>query len=312
MNYFTCPLTKCLFQDPVVASDGYTYEKEAIEKWFESGNTKSPVTLEDLENKDLIGNMTLKSINMEETIKREEELDHLRFEKKSEILHKRLKEKSEEELPTQAILEALLKGQEALHCFKTGLINVSKCIDTLSTIVSEIEDEELLIELILLLLYRNDWELSSKYLDMLEQNPHESACGEYLRVYWLCMSNPENIEKALAFYQQLETSRGENVFKVKEIKYKGIALIGLAQFNKGVEFITIYQTMVTYDPSVYVLFKLTAMIKIELYIEVVRFCNQYFIKYGMLMEINKFKFQACKALGMEEEALEIQKLMQIE
>jgi hypothetical protein len=31
---FMCPITQCIMEDPVVAADGYTYERSAIEEWF--------------------------------------------------------------------------------------------------------------------------------------------------------------------------------------------------------------------------------------------------------------------------------------
>lgn len=40
---FICPITFELFRDPVVASDGHTYEKGAIDKWLRT-NTTSPRT----------------------------------------------------------------------------------------------------------------------------------------------------------------------------------------------------------------------------------------------------------------------------
>ena len=40
---FICPITHQLFIDPVVAADGYLYEKEAIEEWLKEHNT-SPMT----------------------------------------------------------------------------------------------------------------------------------------------------------------------------------------------------------------------------------------------------------------------------
>lgn len=44
-NEFMCPITMVLMKDPVLASDGYTYEKEAIQQWLRS-NTISPLTRE--------------------------------------------------------------------------------------------------------------------------------------------------------------------------------------------------------------------------------------------------------------------------
>ena len=42
-TYLVCPITRDLFKDPVVASDGYTYEKDAIETHLKSSKI-SPMT----------------------------------------------------------------------------------------------------------------------------------------------------------------------------------------------------------------------------------------------------------------------------
>lgn len=39
-----CPLTRQLFADPVIAGDGHTYERSAIEAWVRAGNRHSPIT----------------------------------------------------------------------------------------------------------------------------------------------------------------------------------------------------------------------------------------------------------------------------
>ncbi|GAX82320.1 hypothetical protein CEUSTIGMA_g9749.t1, partial [Chlamydomonas eustigma] len=42
---FTCPLTKCVMMDPVAASDGYLYERSAIQEVLRSsGIILSPAT----------------------------------------------------------------------------------------------------------------------------------------------------------------------------------------------------------------------------------------------------------------------------
>jgi hypothetical protein len=43
LAYFHCPITLDLMVDPVVASDGFTYERAAIEKWIKIKGT-SPFT----------------------------------------------------------------------------------------------------------------------------------------------------------------------------------------------------------------------------------------------------------------------------
>ncbi|XP_071379119.1 WD repeat, SAM and U-box domain-containing protein 1-like [Centroberyx affinis] len=41
---FLCPITRELMKDPVIAADGYSYEREAIESWIRAKNKSSPMT----------------------------------------------------------------------------------------------------------------------------------------------------------------------------------------------------------------------------------------------------------------------------
>ena len=41
---FVCPITYDTMRDPVIATDGYSYERHAIVSWFELGNRTSPMT----------------------------------------------------------------------------------------------------------------------------------------------------------------------------------------------------------------------------------------------------------------------------
>jgi len=57
---FLCPISLVLMTDPVMAMDGHTYERSAIEKWLENNNT-SPTSNNVLPTKTLISNHNLKS-----------------------------------------------------------------------------------------------------------------------------------------------------------------------------------------------------------------------------------------------------------
>lgn len=57
-----CPITQELLVDPVLAEDGHTYEREAITRWFGTGNTRSPVTNEELEGKQVLPNHVLRKL----------------------------------------------------------------------------------------------------------------------------------------------------------------------------------------------------------------------------------------------------------
>ena len=56
---FVCPITADIMLFPVVAMDGHTYEKRAIEDWYKQNRT-SPVTREAI-NPSLIPNHSMRS-----------------------------------------------------------------------------------------------------------------------------------------------------------------------------------------------------------------------------------------------------------
>ena len=58
---FLCPISMEVMQDPVIAADGHTYERRAIEAWFERAQT-SPTTNEPLPHVNLIPNHTIRSM----------------------------------------------------------------------------------------------------------------------------------------------------------------------------------------------------------------------------------------------------------
>ncbi|XP_063329836.1 WD repeat, SAM and U-box domain-containing protein 1 isoform X1 [Pelmatolapia mariae] len=57
---FLCPITRELMKEPVIAADGYSYEKEAIESWISTKNRSSPMTNLPLLTTLLTPNHTLK------------------------------------------------------------------------------------------------------------------------------------------------------------------------------------------------------------------------------------------------------------
>lgn len=41
---FSCPITRELMRDPVIAADGHTYDREAVEMWLRNHDTSPKVT----------------------------------------------------------------------------------------------------------------------------------------------------------------------------------------------------------------------------------------------------------------------------
>lgn len=60
-HYFICPIFQEIMEDPQIASDGFTYEAEAIKGWLDSGHDTSPMTNMELANQDFIPNHALRS-----------------------------------------------------------------------------------------------------------------------------------------------------------------------------------------------------------------------------------------------------------
>ncbi|XP_023188541.1 WD repeat, SAM and U-box domain-containing protein 1 isoform X1 [Xiphophorus maculatus] len=57
---FLCPITRELMREPVIAADGYSYERQAIENWIHTKNRSSPMTNLPLLTTLLTPNHTLK------------------------------------------------------------------------------------------------------------------------------------------------------------------------------------------------------------------------------------------------------------
>ncbi|XP_059208038.1 WD repeat, SAM and U-box domain-containing protein 1 [Centropristis striata] len=57
---FLCPITRELMKEPVIAADGYSYERDAIESWINTKNRSSPMTNLPLLTTLLTPNHTLK------------------------------------------------------------------------------------------------------------------------------------------------------------------------------------------------------------------------------------------------------------
>lgn len=60
---FYCSIDYCIMKDPVIAADGFTYSRGGITRWLANSN-KSPLTGLTLDSKNLIPNLTLKSVIM--------------------------------------------------------------------------------------------------------------------------------------------------------------------------------------------------------------------------------------------------------
>lgn len=59
-NGFLCPISQEIMRDPVIAENGFSYERSDIQQWFDDGNSLSPDTGLPLKHKNLVPNINLK------------------------------------------------------------------------------------------------------------------------------------------------------------------------------------------------------------------------------------------------------------
>merc|ERR1711964_459007 len=76
-NEFQCPISLEVMIDPVVIVSGHTYEREAIEKWFDEGHRTCPKSHVWVENTTTVPNLTLRTMIQDFKSKRRRELDEL-------------------------------------------------------------------------------------------------------------------------------------------------------------------------------------------------------------------------------------------
>ncbi|CAN0290841.1 unnamed protein product, partial [Discosporangium mesarthrocarpum] len=58
---FLCPITRELMRDPVIAADGHTYDREAIEMWLRNHDS-SPKTGQPMDHRFVVANHNLKRL----------------------------------------------------------------------------------------------------------------------------------------------------------------------------------------------------------------------------------------------------------
>ncbi len=121
-NHFLCPITQGIMEDPVVTADGFSYERIAIERWFERNRhlsrVPSPLTNLPLANRSLVPNMSLKQaidawkteIERRQLLAEEEER---RIAARREHLEEALRRVAEENAVLHRELDERLRREEA-------------------------------------------------------------------------------------------------------------------------------------------------------------------------------------------------------
>lgn len=130
-NYFICPISHQIFAYPVMATDGYFYEKSQIKKWFKNNN-KSPMTNLEITNElhvSYIFNNMLENYLDNNPTERHNRFDasktHAEFTKK---IHNFIKTKNFNKLYDKDLLISLLKckNSSVINHFIDNIIDLEK------------------------------------------------------------------------------------------------------------------------------------------------------------------------------------------
>jgi len=146
---FRCPISNDIFMDPVLCDDGYTYERECIEKWLAHHNS-SPLTRKNISNK-FISNLSMKSM-IAELLEKHPELKNEQYKHKSININLFYNNKMK-------IIDAINKGyfSEILNYYQYDLLQLpivfilKYCKD--STILKHLFDNSITLECV----YNDEW-----------------------------------------------------------------------------------------------------------------------------------------------------------
>ena len=149
---FFCTISHGMMMDPVVASDGHSYEKAEILKWFgqnmyQGHDIKSPLTNEILTSAHLVPNVTLKKLidwwldcHQDDLVALKEKVHSLKEKNKKLMLTTENQELNMSQLLTE---QSKLKEQIVEQGFKIGKLSMEKkhLADNLS-LVADFSEED--------------------------------------------------------------------------------------------------------------------------------------------------------------------------
>jgi len=134
---YYCPITNGLMIDPVIGTDGHTYEKSAIEEWLKQNQT-SPITRQTMKITELIPNIALRNVIHKFLLENPEMKNH----KKQKLNQKFQKNILIESayLPESKLYVKLITNEKPVRqpCILIFIIDVSTSMDKNACATNEI------------------------------------------------------------------------------------------------------------------------------------------------------------------------------
>ena len=229
---FICPITQDILSDPVIATDGFTYERTAIEKWQRSKN-KSPMTNKRFPSYNsmtkLRPNLLLKAIMQDNPVlsylmRRNEKLldaenDKKVFAKAVFDFYKAMKQHLAKNPPPKSIAHHWDK--HASETFVATIIHSLRKEETIQTLIDNSENYAISKEANNLLQFIGEYINTHPNLKKAQQYPHLV----YLFHSLLCKKNPDLIKK---IYSGLTQSKKEEKYIATEQTTKNHEIIDIA------------------------------------------------------------------------------------
>ena len=134
--------------------------------------------------------------------------------------------------------------------------------------------------------WTKNFTLAKKFIEILIKNPLFDMIGPLLDVY---IKATENKDEAIKMYEEILKGREANLFRVRDLKYKAIALNAIGKNEEAMTHFNAYEVFMPFDPSVYALFKVKTLKESGMGKELKNYQTDYFIKYGTFMDLVNFK-----------------------
>ena len=163
---FRCPISQEVMREPVVTSDGQTYERQNIQEWFRRGTQTSPLTNLPLDSKEFLPNLALRQAVADFHTKvcpalREEFENRKRLEQRVEVLLQREAQLQQEisgqegrrDEAMQALLDSLEEREAEVAALRQSKEDVMKDMECLrktheEEMVQKSEEQNKAVELV--------------------------------------------------------------------------------------------------------------------------------------------------------------------
>ena len=232
-----CPISREIFDDPTICTDGFTYEERPIIKWFEK-KTISPMLGTEIEKKLLVKNKAL-----------------LFYTSHYKGLYQRLKKPIQQaKLPlVNDIKESTLtpklrqKFDKILEHYYKSTLDLDKCCTMMEEVYNAAPNNfEIIMDYANILRFSTQFDKSLEMIKKLKDIKKKSLIPEYMKIRVLMESGKKSEAK-----EALEKTQGQNRIEnhtLLELRFMSYSLFSVGNRDLAFKIVTSYLSVVPTDP----------------------------------------------------------------